>query len=161
MNIRLALVPEDYDQVWEIFKSVISEGDSFVFDPETKKEDMMKYWFAPSMETFVGIRDKIVVGSYFIKPNQLDLGNHIANCGYMVHKQYRGQKIASLLCEHSINHAKSKGYTGMQFNIVVSTNLAAVNLWKNMGFEVTGTTPKGFRHKLFGMVDTFIMFKAL
>ena len=50
---------------------------------------------------------------------------------------------------------------GFQFNIVVSTNTNAVELWKKYGFKITGITPKGFRHKDLGLVDTYIMFKDL
>ncbi|MNG34489.1 hypothetical protein D3C84_1209850 [compost metagenome] len=50
---------------------------------------------------------------------------------------------------------------GIQFNIVVRTNRSAVALWKKYGFEIIGTTPKGFRHKKLGFVDTYIMLKDL
>ena len=52
MKIRKA-TKEDVDGVWEIFRSVISTGDTYVFDPETPKEDLAKHWFAPYMHTFV------------------------------------------------------------------------------------------------------------
>ena len=99
--------------------------------------------------------------AYFIKPNQVDLGNHIANCGYMVNPKHQRHGTGTLLCEHSINFAKEKGYLGIQFNIVVSTNKTAVKLWQKFGFEIVGTTPNGFRHRDLGLVDTYIMFKDL
>jgi len=37
----------------------------------------------------------------------------------------------------------------------------AVALWKKFGFEIIGTTPKGFRHPQLGLVDTYIMYLAL
>lgn len=161
MEIRRADKRTDYDQVWDIFRNVISTGDTYVFDPKTPKDSLQKYWFADSMDTFVAIDQDELVGTYMIKPNQIDLGDHIANCGYMVKPEYHGRGIGKLLCEHSINFAKQKGYVGMQFNIVVSTNESAVNLWQKFGFEIIGKTPKGFRHKTLGLVDTYIMFKDL
>ena len=101
------------------------------------------------------------LGTYIIKPNQIDLGNHIANCSYMVNPNHQGRGIGKLLCEHSIEFAKQKKYLGIQFNIVVSTNINAIKLWKKFGFEIIGTTPKGFKHKGLGLVDTYIMFKDL
>lgn len=60
------------------------------------------------METFVAVGDdEEIVGTYFIKPNQIDLGNHIANCGYMVSPEHHGRGIGKLLCEHSLKFAKS------------------------------------------------------
>ncbi|WP_367752545.1 N-acetyltransferase family protein [Flavobacterium sp. WC2430] len=152
----------DFDSVWEIFKEVIKTADTYVFDPTTPKEDLNKNWFAPYMDTFVAIdENQAVLGTYIIKPNQIDLGNHIANCSYMVNPKCHGKGTGKLLCEHSIKFAKEKGYLAIQFNIVVSTNLAAVALWQKFGFEIIGTTPKGFRHKTLGLVDTYIMYKEV
>jgi ribosomal protein S18 acetylase RimI-like enzyme len=161
MEIRRADIENDYDKIWYIFKNVIATGDTYTFDPATPKESMRKLWFGDSMDTFVAVEQDEVVGTYFIKPNQLDLGNHIANCGYMVSAKHQGRGIGKALCEHSIKFGKAKGYLGIQFNIVVSTNETAVKLWQKCGFEIIGETPKGFRHKTLGLVDTFIMFKSL
>ena len=161
MNIRRADVEADYDKVWDIFKKVISTGDTYVFDPNTPKDSLQKHWFAEYMDTFVAVDDQEIIGTYIIKPNQIDLGDHIANCSYMVHPKYHGRGAGKLLCEHSINFATEKGYLGIQFNIVVSTNEAAVKLWQKFGFDIIGITPKGFRHKDLGYVDTYIMFKDL
>lgn len=161
MKIRRADKEADYDKVWDIFRNVISTGDTYVFDPDTNKESLEKHWFAASMDTFVAVDGDVVLGTYIIKPNQIGLGNHIANCSYMVNPKHHGCGTGKLLCEHSIRFAKEKGYTAIQFNIVVSTNMAAVHLWQKFGFEIIGTTPKGFRHKSKGFVDTYIMFKDL
>ncbi len=162
MEIRKANQEKDYDAIWEIFFRVIQTGDTYVFDPNTPKCSLQKYWFADNMDTFVAVdaHDEIL-GTYYIKPNQIDLGDHITNCGYMVKPGFYGRGIGKLLCEHSIRFAKEKGYLGIQFNIVVSTNTLAVKLWQKFGFEIIGTTPKGFRHKELGLVDTYIMFKDL
>jgi GNAT superfamily N-acetyltransferase len=161
MTIRKADKKGDYEQVWNIFKTVISTGDTYVFDPNTPKESLYKHWFADYMDTFVAVDNDEIVGTYFIKPNQIDLGDHIANCGYMVNPKYQGRGTGKLLCEHSINFAKQKGFSGIQFNIVVSTNEPAVKLWQKFGFDIIGKTPKGFRHATLGLVDTYIMFKDL
>nr|WP_315193589.1 GNAT family N-acetyltransferase [uncultured Flavobacterium sp.] len=162
MYIRKAEEQKDYDKVWDIFTSVISTGDTYVFDPNTAKAALHKNWFAEYMDTFVAVDENDdILGTYIIKPNQIDLGNHIANCSYMVNPKYHGKGTGNFLCEHSINFAKEKGYLGIQFNIVISTNVIAVELWKKYGFKIIGITPKGFRHKKLGFVDTYIMFKDL
>ncbi len=159
--IRKADVLKDYDRIWEIFKKIISTGDTYVFDPNTPKETLSNHWFAGYMDTFVAEENDTIVGTYIIKPNQIDLGNHIANGSYMVNPAYQGKGIGKQLCEHSIEFAKNKGYLGIQFNIVVSTNEVAVELWKKCGFKIIGKTPNGFRHQQFGLVDTYIMFREL
>jgi len=160
MIIRKA-TESDYDQVWEIFSKVIQTGDTYVFDPQTPKSDLKKHWFADYMQTYVAVDNDVIVGTYFIKPNQIDQGNHVANCGYMVNPNFQGKGIGKLLCEHSLQIAKENNFKAMQFNIVISTNEGAVKLWQKFGFKIIGTTPNGFRHKKLGLVDTYIMYKEL
>ncbi|MCC9166297.1 GNAT family N-acetyltransferase [Pontibacter harenae] len=162
MTVRKADEKLDYEKVWDIFLSVIQTGDTYVFDPNTPKEALHKHWFAEYMDTFVAVDEMgQILGTYIMKPNQIDLGNHIANCSYMVSPNFQGRGVGKLLCEHSLKFAKDKGYIGIQFNIVISTNTNAVKLWQKYGFEIIGVTPKGFRHKALGLVDTYIMFKSL
>tara|TARA_Y100001972_G_scaffold128973_1_gene193115 strand:+ start:3380 stop:3862 length:483 start_codon:yes stop_codon:yes gene_type:complete len=160
MKIRRA-TSVDYDQVWDIFSAVIKTGDTYVFHPRTPRKDLEKHWFADYMTTFVAEEEGQILGTYIIKPNQIDLGSHIANCSYMVSPKAQGNGIGRTLCEHSIHYARVNGYVGIQFNIVVSTNERAVELWKKFGFRIIGTTPKGFRHSELGLVDTYIMYLAL
>ncbi|MFT4023623.1 MAG: GNAT family N-acetyltransferase [Flavihumibacter sp.] len=128
MTIRRAAIQTDHDKIWNIFKAVIASGDTYVFDPGTPKDSLHKHWFADYMTTFVAVDGEEIVGTYIIKPNQPDLGNHIANCSYMVAPTQQGRGTGRLLCAHSIHFAKENGYRGIQFNIVVSTNNAAVKL---------------------------------
>ncbi|MGW9686851.1 N-acetyltransferase family protein [Flagellimonas sp. 2504JD1-5] len=160
MNIRKAK-ETDFDKVWDIFSKVIKTGDTYLFNPNTPKKDLKKHWFAEYMETYVIEEREQILGTYIIKPNQIDLGNHIANCSYMVNPNVQGKGIGKKLCEHSLQIAKERGFEGIQFNIVVSTNKGAVELWKKYGFEIIGTTPNGFRHSELGLVDTYIMYKKL
>ena len=160
MNIR-KVIESDFDQVWQIFSEVIKTGDTYVFNPNTPKKDLKKHWFADYMETYVIEENGKILGTYIIKPNQIDLGNHIANCSYMVNPETQGRGVGKKLCEHSLEIAKQKNFEGIQFNIVVSTNKGAVQLWKKYGFQIIGTTPKAFRHSELGLVDTYIMYKDL
>jgi ribosomal protein S18 acetylase RimI-like enzyme len=49
----------------------------------------------------------------------------------------------------------------MQFNFVISSNTAALTLWRQLGFEIVGTLPGAFRHPSFGFVDAYVMFRDL
>jgi len=160
MTIREASA-NDIDAIWEIFEKVVNDGDTFAFAPGTSKESFLNLWFAPLMKTYVAVEDGQISGSYFIKPNQPGLGAHIANCGYIVHPAARGKGTGGKMCKHSLGIAREQGYRGMQFNIVVSTNTKAVELWKKLGFRTIGIIPGGFRHILLGYVDAYIMFREI
>lgn len=160
MNIRLAHAG-DREQVWEIFSTVIRSGDTYVFDPNTPREAFGDLWFSPHMETYVLEEQGKILGTYIIRPNQVGLGSHIGNCSYMVHIAAQGRGLGNRLCAHSLQRGRELGFTGIQFNIVVSTNQAALALWKKWGFTIIGTTPKGFRHARLGLVDTHILYRDL
>jgi hypothetical protein len=36
-----------------------------------------------------------------------------------------------------------------------------VTLYEKLGFSIAGTLPKAFRHRELGLVDAFVMFRAL
>ena len=63
--------------------------------------------------------------------------------------------------QHSIRRARELGFRGLQFNFVVSTNYAAVKLWKSLGFKVVGTLPGAFHHPAGDIVDSYVMFLDL
>ncbi|MFC2140173.1 GNAT family N-acetyltransferase [Candidatus Auribacterota bacterium] len=151
----------DVDAIWEIFHEVIIAGDTYVFDPNTSKDQFLKLWLAPHMATYVLEDDGKIIGTYALKPNQPDLGSHIANAAYMVPPEEQNRGIGRAMCEHSLKEAKILGYIGMQFNMVVSTNDAAISLWQQFGFSIIGTIPKGFRDTKLGYIDTHIMYKSL
>ena len=105
--------------------------------------------------------DGTVVGSYYLRPNSLCLGAHVANAGYVVAEQQRRRGIGSRLCQHSLQAARQRGFRAMQFNLVVSTNTAGIHCWQRNGFQVVGTLPGAFRHKQLGYVDALVMIQGL
>jgi L-amino acid N-acyltransferase YncA len=151
----------DFDSIWPIFHQVVASGDTYVYEPETTKDEARAIWMAEGVETFIALIDGRIVGTYILKPNQTGLGRHVANAGYMVKPDCHGQGVGRAMCEHSLAEARRRGFTAMQFNIVVSTNEAAVALWKKLGFSIVGTLPKVFRHSRLGLVDAFVMHRFL
>jgi ribosomal protein S18 acetylase RimI-like enzyme len=96
-----------------------------------------------------------------MRPNQAGGGRHVCNCGYMTHASATGRGVARRMCEHSLEHARSRGYRAMQFNFVVSTNERAVRLWQSLGFQIVGRLPEAFRHPAVSYVDAFVMYQRL
>jgi ribosomal protein S18 acetylase RimI-like enzyme len=95
-----------------------------------------------------------LVGTYYLRPNSLALGAHVANAGYVVAEHCRRQGIGSRLCQRL-------GFRSMQFNLVVSTNTAGIRCWQRNGFQVVGTLAGAFRHRQLGYVDALVMVQAL
>jgi RimJ/RimL family protein N-acetyltransferase len=96
----------EFDRVWPMFQSVIATGDTYSYAPDTPIEEIRSSWAMPPNRLFVAERDGRVVGCYRLAPNRSGLGDHVANGGYMVAADARGQGIASAMCEHSLDEAR-------------------------------------------------------
>jgi L-amino acid N-acyltransferase YncA len=152
---------QDRDAVWEIFHAVIAGGDTYVFEPETPREEALEYWFHPRTRTYVAESGGRVVGTYVLRPNRPGLGSHVSNASFMVSPSARGLGVGRAMGEHCLEEARRVGYRAMQFNFVVSTNEVAVRLWRRLGFCIVGTLPGAFRHRTRGFVDAYVMFRTL
>ena len=155
------LAADEFDKFWPIFRIVVAAGDTYSYPPDITFEQARDLWTKPPSRVFAAFDGDAVIGGYMMRPNQPGLGDHVANAGYMVAPEMRGHGIAGSLCEDSLARARREGFTAMQFNFVVSTNDAAVMLWKKHGFAIVGTIPGAFRHVTRGPVDVFVMHRAL
>lgn len=160
LEIRKA-IEADKEEVWKIIQAVILTGESYTFSPDSPKEKMLGFWFGEDKETYVAISDNQILGTFFLKSNQPDLGSHICNAGYMVSPEAKGKGIGRKMGEFSLPEAKRLGFKAMQFNFVVKSNEVAVKLWQKLGFEIIGEIPEAFQHKDLGLVNALIMYRKL
>ena len=147
--------------MWPIFQAVVAPGTTYVFAAETSYQDAFAYWFAPGVTSYVAESGGQIIGMYKVVANQRDLGSHVANASFMVDPGHSGKGAGKEMGLHCLREAKKAGYLAMQFNVVVSTNEAAVSLWQKLGFSIVGTLPKAFLHQSRGYVDAFVMHRFL
>lgn len=152
---------EDKEAIWKIIEFVISRGDTFTYDPKTTKAEALKDWCSREKDTFVAVENGKILGTFYVKPNQIGLGDHVANGSYMVSPDARRKGVGRKMGEFSIQFAREKGFHAMQFNFVVKSNEKAVKLWKSLGFEIIGEIPEAFRHGENGLTNAFIMYRKL
>jgi len=153
--------PGDAEAIWAILEPVIRAGDTYTLPQDLNREAALAYWFSEGHEVFVADEDGSVLGTYYLRTNQRGGGSHVANCGYMTSERARGRGIAQAMCAHSLQAARERGFTAMQYNFVVSSNDGAVRLWRRNGFDIVGRLPKAFRHPKLGYVDAYVMFREL
>ncbi len=160
MRIRPA-DQSDFESIWRIFKAVIASEETYVFAADTPREDALAFWFAEGVRTYVAEDSERIAGMYRLAPNRRDLGDHVGNASFMVDPAHSGQGVGKAMGLHCLAEARRLGFMAMQFNFVVSTNEAAVALWKKLGFSIVGTLPKAFRHRTLGLVDAYVMYRFL
>src|SRR5436309_1206141 len=105
MQIRPAR-PSDWPSIWAIIEPVIRAGETYTLDRDMTEEQARAYWLGPDKEAFVA-DDDVILGTYYMRPNQAGGGGHVCNCGYMTSRQATGRGIARQMCLHSLEHAKS------------------------------------------------------
>ena len=152
---------EDWPDVWRVLKPAFRAGESYPVPRDVTEPEAKRYWTKTDGYNAVA-RDEAgaVVGVYYLRPDQGGPGDHICNAGYVIAETARGKGYASALCLQSQDQARAMGFLGMKFNLVVSTNTAAIKAWKKAGLDIIGTVPRAFRLPGGASVDAHIMFRA-
>jgi L-amino acid N-acyltransferase YncA len=152
----------DWDRVFEIFRSVVAEGETYAYPEDLTSEAARALWIeGPPGETVVAVRGGEILATAKFGPNRPARGSHVATASFMVGVEARGSGLGRAMCEYAISWARDKGYAGMQFNAVVSTNVHAIELYHTLGFVTIGTVPDAFEHATLGRVGLDIMYLQL
>jgi ribosomal protein S18 acetylase RimI-like enzyme len=160
MLIRPAEANDD-DAIWAILEPTFRAGETYPIPRDVNRSDALAYWRTPGHEVFVATDGARIVGTYYLRANNRGGGAHVANCGYMTAQDAMGRGVARAMCAHSLDHARKRGFSAMQFNFVIASNERAVKLWQSLGFRIIGTLPGAFAHPARGVVDAYVMYRTL
>ena len=140
--------PEDIPAMLTIWNEIVDTGIAFPqMEPLDEKSGLE--FFGGQSFTGVAIEEATgkMVGLYILHPNNVGRCGHICNSSYAVKSEERGKRIGEILVKHCIAKAREIGFQILQFNAVVSTNTAALQLYAKLGFVQLGVIPKGFLMK--------------
>jgi len=161
-NVVRPIVDGDWEQVFEIFRAVVAEGETYAYPDSLTSEAARALWIeGPPGETVVVLCDGVILGTAKFGPNRPARGSHVATASFMVAAESRGTGLGRAMCEYALAWARKKGYAALQFNAVVSTNLHAIELYRKLGFVTIGTVPEAFEHATLGRVGLDIMYLQL
>lgn len=149
INIR-AYEEKDLPGMIKIWNEVVEEGIAFPQE-ELLTLETGKDFFAEQTYTAVAVNEEAddsgICGLYILHPNNIGRCGHICNASYAVYSQYRGLHIGEKLVADCLVQGKKHGFSVLQFNAVVASNVHARHLYERLGFVQLGTIPKGFRMK--------------
>jgi ribosomal protein S18 acetylase RimI-like enzyme len=160
MNIRIAQ-RSDIPFLWGILREVAEGGDTIPTCASATEAAMVSQWFSASVMSYVAVDEDAIVGMYKLGANQPDLGSHVSTATFMVRSSHRGKGVGTALVEHCLSQASAAGFLSIQFNFVVSSNAAALSLYKRLGFSIAGTLPAAFRHRTLGYIDAYVLTKVV
>ena len=140
-------INDDITQMISLWNEVGEDGIAFPQE-ELLTEKTGTAFFAEQSYCGVAVDDSgEVVGLYILHPNNVGRCGHICNASYAVRTKRRGQHIGEKLVLDCIAQAKELGFSILQFNAVVESNIHARHLYERIGFTQLGVIPKGFRMK--------------
>jgi L-amino acid N-acyltransferase YncA len=155
-------VHADWPRIYPFYAAIVEAGETYAFPPGQSLDEARSWWMErPPGVTVVAFDGEDVLGSAKLGPNRPGRGSHVATASFMVDPVHRGKGVGRSLGDYVLERARAEGYASMQFNAVVETNTAAVRLWKELGFEVIGTVPEAFEHRLHGRVGLHVMHRHL
>ena len=138
----------DLDAMVRIWNEVVEEGVAFPQEEFLDRETGAEFF---ASQTYAAVAEDegshVICGLYILHPNNIGRCGHIGNASYAVGSADRGRHIGEKLVLDCLRQAKRFGFTVMQFNAVVESNLHARHLYERLGFVPLGVIPKGFRMK--------------
>jgi len=139
---------EYIQQAIEVWNSIVRHGQAFPQEEELDEKSGHEFF---TRQSFTGIAwdtsQKMVAGLYILHPNNVGRCGHICNASFAVSEKFRQQHIGEQLVRHCMLQAVRCDFRILQFNAVVSSNTAALNLYQKLGFTQLGVIPGGFRNK--------------
>lgn len=139
---------KDMAAMIEIWNEIVEEGNAFPQEEILTLESGREFF---ASQTYTGVAKDTgtgeIYGLYILHPNNVGRCGHICNASYAVKSQSRGLHIGEKLVLDCIRQGHLHGFSILQFNAVVATNIHARHLYERLGFTQLGTIPKGFRMK--------------
>lgn len=160
LQVELDLMqPSEQEAVRSLFNTIIKEGETYPQKFPLSESEFAAYWMSGT--AYVVQANATIVGAFFLKPNFPGRSSHIANAGFIVHPDLRGQGIGRFMGESVLQIARDLGYGALQFNLVFETNIASIALWKSLDFSIVGRLPNAVKLANDQMIDALIFYRSL
>ena len=107
MNVRPAMAA-DAPAIWRVIEPMIRAGETYALPRDMSEADALEFWMGEGREAFVAEDEGAVVGTYYLRPNQLGGGGHVCNCGYVTAPEASGRGVATAMGRDSLDRAREQ-----------------------------------------------------
>lgn len=148
VTIRKATI-EDAQNMIDFYNVVGGETDFLSFGANEFKRDLREYEdyiTATSKEQnsimLLALIDSEIISIATINSSQKERTKHVGTLGIVISKKYTGLGLGKILMKDLIEWAKRNGVTKKISLVTNENNTVAIELYKNLGFEVEGLLKK-------------------
>ena len=141
---------KDATRIVEFLKEITTESEFLITCPEEvpsvkEEEEFIKRMKRSLYSLFIiALDNEKVVGSLTFIGNSRKKVRHTGEFGISVLKEYRRKGIATRMIECMMEWAKRKGIEKIHLK-VIEDNLAAISLYRKLGFEFEGRQEKAIK----------------
>ena len=159
--------PQEQETVRALLNDIIEAGQTYPQAHALSMVEFAAYWMSHSAFVVRAVGQpplpthQKILGAFFLKPNFPGRCSHISNAGFIVHPATRGWGIGRLMGKTMLKIAHDQGYEAVMFNLVFSTNLPSIHLWRSLGFETIGCVPQAAYLKDGSVADALIMYRSV
>ncbi len=150
---------DDDKSVCALLNVIIQEGHTYPQRDSLDIESFRSYWLSHRAYC-VWVQDQLV-GAFFLRPNHPGRCSHIANGGFIVHPDWRGQGLGRFMGEAALEIAAKLHFQAIQFNLVFANNLPSLKLWLSLGFTIVGRIPQAVALDDGGYEDALLLHRRL
>lgn len=119
-----------------------------------------EYHESPNSILLVAVSEDKLIGNIDLTGSKRLKMFHTAMLGMGIAEGWRNQGLGGCLMETAINWAKEHSEIELIWLDVYASNELGLNLYKNMGFEVSGLVPRFFQERD-GYVDKIQMYRRI
>ena len=139
---------------------LIKEPEEITITVEQEKAFIQRQNEADGNIMLLGFLDGQFVGNCALNGYGRVRLRHRVSLGIALYQKYTGMGIGKAMMETAIRLAKEMGYEQLELE-VVADNERAIALYKKMGFEICGTTPRAMKYKDGTYADEHTMVRVL
>lgn len=133
----------DIDQLYTMLNELTNESKKFFHPHSFNKKTITEICTSGKDHYFVMISDGLIIGYSMLRL----FGYKIPSFGCCIRKGYYGMGFGSMLTAWTVKKAKNLGYDKIILK-VHKNNTNAFNMYKKIGFIVTGELPEKNEYKM-------------
>ena len=134
----------DRDGIWKVLSNAVEQENTCFYSYDMSFDEIMNHWLDKKNKVYVAEVENEIIGSFYIKPFEVGLSNHIATGDFVILRSEKSRNAMRIMIQVAIQEALKNNFKGMYVKII-QQNRNALRAFNQNGFHVTGSIPRAFK----------------